>query len=122
MKKTKSKWLKWNEEKKKKKLTETLELTYNLFLKGHSIKKIARLREFKIQTVEYQIIELVTMSFLDVDDLVNIRKKEKILSKLDKKSLKSLKVLKEKLPENISYFEIKCVLASLNTQPDHPKN
>ena len=115
--KSSSKWLEWNYEKKKKKLTETLELTLNLYNAGNSISNIAKKREFKIQTVEYQIIELITLGFISIDNVVVSSKQEKILEVIGPDVPKSLKLIKESLPENFTYFEIKCVLAELNRNP-----
>ncbi len=115
--KSSSKWINWNYEKKKKKLTETLELTFTLFKQNKSIEEIAKEREFKLQTVEYQIIELITLGFIPISELVDETRQKKILEVIDSKIPESLKLIKEKLPENYSYFQIKCVLAELNRNP-----
>lgn len=106
-------WLEWNREAKKKRLTKTLEETLNLFLKKNSIEQISKIRDMKIESVERQIIDLITMSFIDIQDIVEQQKKEAILEHRDKQ----LKEINQIVP-NTTWFEIKATLASLNAQPE----
>lgn len=114
----KSAWMKWNQTKKQKKLTPTLSETKNLFFQKYSIPEIAQKREFKLQSVEYQIIELITQGHIYLGDLVDDVTAHKILETFDDEVPESLTKIKDKLPESINYFQIKCVLASINNQPD----
>lgn len=107
----------WNFEKKKKKLTFTLDTTLTLFKNGKTIDEICSIRSFKLQTVEYQIIELITMGFINVEDIVSREKIEKISNLILVENVLSLSLIKDKLKEEFSYFEIKCVIASLNLIP-----
>lgn len=114
----KSAWMKWNHSKKRKKLTDTLEITNNLFFEKLTIPQIAKKRHFKLQTVEYQIIELITLGYIYLGDVVDDELAHQILDTFEHEVPESLIQIKEKLPENITYFQIKCVLASINNQPD----
>jgi uncharacterized protein YpbB len=114
----KSAWMKWNQSKKSKKLTETLVITKNLFFEHLTVEQIAKKREFKQQSVEFHIIELITLGYIYLGDLVDDELAHKILDTFDEHPPESLIEIKNKLPENISYFQIKCVLASINNQPD----
>lgn len=110
-------WLDWNYEKKKKKLTETLELTLTLFKKGDSIEEIAKKRNYKLETVEYQIIELIAMSFVNISNILNQNAIDEIENTIETKKPKNLKDLREELNDKYNYFELKCYLAYLNQMP-----
>lgn len=112
-----SPWIQWAENSKKKKLSETLELTYNLFLQGKSVKEIAIAREFKEESIERQLIDLIAIGFISVKDLVNKEKYDKIVDIIEKKGASSLILIKNDLGKNYSWFEIKCVLASFASKP-----
>ena len=111
-------WLDWNYEKKKKKLTETLELTLKLFKKGDSIELIAKKRNFKLESVQYQIIELIAMSFINISYFLTSDNLREIDDIIEKKRPKNLKELREYLNEKFSFFELKCYLAYLNQIPN----
>lgn len=111
-------WVNWNKELKKKKLTQTLEETYNLFLKGFKIKEISIKRDFNEETIERQIIELITKSMINIDDIVIKKNKDKILRVIQNLNLFKLSEIKKELPEEINWFEIKCVLAYINSLPN----
>jgi len=114
----KSAWMKWNQTKKQKRLTLTLKETKKLFFQNFSIKEIAKLRKLKLQTIEYQIIELITLGYIFLGDLVEDEIAHQILETFEEDVPESLKEIKNQLPEEINYFQIKCVLASINNQPD----
>jgi len=108
-------WSEWNKKVKQKKLTDTLKYTYELFLENQDLKKIAKSREFKLETIERQIIELITMGFIHINNVVKKEIQEQIQKQLNKTS--SLKQIKQKLPDEITYFEIKSYIASINLNP-----
>ena len=110
--------MKWNHTKKFKNLTPTLQTTLKLFFEHLTVEEIAKHRHFKLQTVEYQIIELITLGFIYLGDLIDDELSHKILETFDEEVPDSLRKIKNKLPNEISYFQIKCVLASINNQPD----
>ena len=113
-----SPWMKWNHTKKFKKLTPTLQTTLKLFFEHLSIKEIAKHRSFKLQTVEYQIVELITLGFIYLADIIEDELSHQILETFEEDVPDSLTNIKNKLPSKITYFQIKCVLASINSQPD----
>ena len=114
----KSAWMKWNQTKKTKRLTLTLEITKNLFFEHLSIPEIAKKRGFKLQSVEFHIIELITLGYIYLGDLVDDDTTHKVLDTFDEHPPESLIEIKNKLPKQITYFQIKCVLASINNQPN----
>lgn len=110
-------WVNWNREFKKKGLTPTLENTYNLFKEGNSIITVAKKRGFKQESIERQIVELITMEMIDVNDVLEKAKLKKIISVIDADNINNLSKIKEKLSDNESWFEIKCTLAYINSIP-----
>lgn len=113
----KSQWANWNKEFKNKKLSSTLKETLKLFQENKDIEKIIKLRNYKKETIEKQIIQLITKSFINIDDIINEDKKKNILKKINDKNLSTLKEIKDKLPKDYTYFEIKCVIGHLNSIP-----
>jgi len=108
-------WINWNSDLKKKKVSETLEITLNLFLAKKTINEIANIRKFKIESVERQIIELITKSKINVDDVIGKKKREMIFSNINYDNITKLSEIKANLGENANWFEIKCVLAHINS-------
>lgn len=110
-------WAEWNAKHKEKKLTPTLAYTLKLFEDKKTIPQIAQIREHKQDSIERQIVELITRSFIAAEDVITEKKLKQILNVITEKNKNSLKTLKELLPENITWFEIKCAIASLNAEP-----
>lgn len=115
---TKSGWIGWTKDFKRKKLTETLELTLSLFKEGKTVKQIAKKREFKEDSVERHIVELITKTFISVEDIIPQKKVDAIIDSASRLGVKSLTNLKEDLGDKYSWFEIKCVLAHLSSMPE----
>ncbi len=91
---------------------ETLEL-HN---KGLSPATIAKKRELNIGTIVGHIIFLIEKKLIkikDIDKLVNNNKQKKIENAIKKIGDKKLKPLKEEVGENISYEEIKLIIAKM---------
>lgn len=106
-------WQEWNKKNKEKSLTPTYQETLKLFLNGYSIDHIAKYRNIREETVERQVIELITKSFLPVEKFVN--KSTIDMIKLHKD--KTLSEIKEEVPDS-NWFEIKATLASINAKPE----
>ena len=88
------------------------QLTYDCYLEGLSLKEIAAKRNFTMNTIikhlekceeNGQIIDWSRF----IDDSM---KEEKILAAIDKVGLERLKPIKEMLPEEISYEDIRIVI------------
>lgn len=117
-----SKWVSWSKERKKKKLSETLGLTLTLAKEGKSVEEIAAMRDFSnVESIEKHIHDLIGMSFLDVNDVVDPQKVETITASFKKNGMDSIKPVKEELGDEVSYHEIKCVLASFVAEPEEVK-
>lgn len=87
--------------------------TYKSYLEGLSLVEIAKKRNFTVNTIIEHLIkcdkngQLIDWSIF-IDDP---SKEEKILNAIEKVGLERLKPIKEALPEDISYEDIKIVIA-----------
>ena len=102
--------------KKEKKISAkkpSWETTFELFKEGKSINEIAKERNFVITTIESHFAQLVKIGKIAVSDLVDKDSENCILDAIEIHGIESLKTLKENLPENISYADVKFVLAGL---------
>lgn len=111
----KKNWIDWNLKAKEKALTQTLNETLQLFLQKKSPEEISKIRDYKLDTIQRQIIELITMSFINIEDVVEKNRFKKIENLIEKKQIIKLSEIKENLSEDISYFEIKATIASINS-------
>ena len=92
--------------------TDTKTLSYNLFKEGKSVAEIAKERNFTIGTIEGHLAYYVGKGEIDVNKLVSLEKQLLIKAAAKEHGASNHKVLKDNLPENISYSEIRMVLAS----------
>ncbi len=92
--------------------TETRQQTLELYEKGLSVANIARERSLAIATIEGHLAFYVSTGRLPLDRLVDPSKQELIRERIAQIGSQSLKELKDRLPEEISYGDIKCVLAA----------
>lgn len=101
-------------EEKSIKVGESEKLTFELFNQGKSIEQIAKERNLAVSTIYDHLYRLIVNDYLSSSDVVP----EKVINIVTETYKKfhvepRLKELKEKLPEEIPYNEIKCVLADL---------
>lgn len=97
--------------------TDTREASYNLYKKGKSIKEIADERGLSMVTVENHIADYARMGFeIDYRDFVDADHEEAIRKVYRRLGGERLKPLKEALPENITYTEIKFALSKFATE------
>ena len=105
-----------------KNISETVKKTYNYYKERKSIQQISKLRNLKETTIYGHFETLILNKLVNVDEIVDQIKKEKILDVLKEKDLESLKEIKDQLDESINYGEIRCVLAFLKMQKDNGLN
>ncbi|MCK8817267.1 DNA helicase RecQ [Natroniella sulfidigena] len=88
-------------------------ISYNLLQEGKSLSKIADLRDLALTTIQSHLVRSLQEGFgLDVDRFISQEEKELIRKKIKEVGAERLKPLKEILPDEISYFQIKLVLAT----------
>jgi hypothetical protein len=109
LKATKIKELK---EKNNETKTDTKTLSYNLYKEGKTIAEIATERNFVQSTIESHLVPFITSGDIDVNDLVSATKQKLILDAVAIHGELSHKTLMENLSNEVSYSEIKMVLAA----------
>jgi ATP-dependent DNA helicase RecQ len=83
-------------------------------VRASSITEIAAQRGFSFMTIEAHLSYYVTSGELDVNEFVSEEKQELITAAANKYGRLGLKMLKDNLPDGISYMEIKMMVAALN--------
>lgn len=87
---------------------ETHIITYNLYNGGKSIDEIANIRELTKTTIENHLLKCYENDLdIDLTRCVNTQYENDIISAIDKLGCEKLKPLKEILPNEVSYFDIK---------------
>lgn len=90
--------------------TPTKIISFTLFKEGKSITEIAKERNFSINTIEGHLASFVASKEIGIDELVPIEKQKLITEAAKKYGKESFKNLKENLPDDISYGEIRMVM------------
>jgi len=85
-------------------------VTFNLFKEGKSIEEIAKERNFAASTIEGHLASFVASKQINIDDLVSVEKQLLIKDAAKIYGKEGFKILKEKLPEDISYGQIRMVM------------
>jgi uncharacterized protein YpbB len=86
-----------------------------LFKEGLSLEEIARVRSFSVSTLEGHLTSYVVSGELDINRLVSQDKQRIILKALENfKKETGLNPVKSALPADISFSEIRYVLAHKN--------
>lgn len=108
-----------NKKKKTEKKTEkkakvdTKEISFKLFKEGSSIKEIAALRNLKESTIEEHLTHYFGTGDLDIDEFVGKDRQIQIIRAIDSMAgAYHIKDIKEKLPDDFTYFELKAVIAA----------
>lgn len=96
--------------------SDTKKVSYDMYRSGKTISEIATERELALTTIETHLSYYVGIGDLDVNELVKEEKQELIAAAAIKHGRLSLKLLKDNLPDGISYGEIRMMVAFLNGQ------
>lgn len=94
----------------------TYETTLKLIESGMGLEEVSLVRKLNITTIEGHVAELIKEKLLDVNQFVNANRFliiEKII--IENPDLKTLNAIKEKLPEDFTYSEIKMALSALQS-------
>lgn len=94
-------------------LTETVDTTYRMHVQGKSIEEIAMLRALSSITVYRHMIELVQSGFIEVEDLLPKERINEVAEVVKRDQYSTLKDIKEQVSDEISYSQIKLIMASL---------
>jgi hypothetical protein len=98
-------------EKSQEEKTPTNITSFNLYKEGTSIEDIAKIRNFTVGTIEGHLAPFVVNGEIDINDIIREAKQILIKEAVKIHGRESTKTLKENLPEDISYGEIRMVLA-----------
>lgn len=89
----------------------TAEISYNLFKQGKSIKEIAEERGFVTTTIETHLLKYFENGEnIDLSKYIHSNYEQDIYKAIDTYGAEKLRVLKDALPEGVSYFDIKYFL------------
>lgn len=91
--------------------TDSKKLTLELFEAGKTISEIAAERKLSSGTIESHLIHFIKEGVLDIDKLVPATIRQLIETKIEELETESLTVIKENLPEEISYSQLHMVKA-----------
>lgn len=98
-------------EKVKPQKGDSHRLSLSLFTEGKSVKEIAAERNLSATTIEGHLVSFILTGELDVLELVPDNKVQYMLPIIKKMGVKSsLSEIKEKLPKECSYLDIKAVI------------
>ncbi|MFH1849453.1 MAG: helix-turn-helix domain-containing protein [archaeon] len=93
---------------------ESLNLTLNIFKKGHSVPEIAYKRKLAFSTIENHLRKLLEEGKIELHELLDEDKIKLIEAAAE--NCDSLKEIKERLSEDITYSEIRYELTALGRQ------
>ena len=94
---------------------DTKAVTYDLYKEGKSIEEISKERNLVKVTIEGHLAHYVFTGEINIDDVVSKQKQQQIRDAILIHGSLSHKTLIDNLPKDISYGEIKMVLATGNT-------
>ncbi|MGM0522737.1 MAG: helix-turn-helix domain-containing protein [Bacillota bacterium] len=93
-------------------MTRSAQKTHQLVMKGHNIDELIQMRQLKRGTIEDHLVEICTLdNHFKLDDYVTEEKITMIESYLSKRETQKLGEIKRKLPEDISYLDLRLVFA-----------
>lgn len=95
---------------------DSKQVSFELFKNGMMIPEIAEERKLTIGTIQSHFIEFLESGTISIKDLVNDSKLHSIEDAILIHGTQSAKLLRENLPESISYGEIRMVMASKRYQ------
>jgi hypothetical protein len=98
-------------DKKKKEKPDTKKLSFELFKSGKNIEEIAFKRNLTIGTIETHLIYFIENNQIELSEILSEEKIDIITSAANKVENKNSKSIKDIVPEEISYGEIRMVLA-----------
>ncbi|MEP7236897.1 MAG: helix-turn-helix domain-containing protein [Ferruginibacter sp.] len=92
--------------------TDTKTVSYNLYKEGKGIADIAKERNLSVSTIEGHLAYFAGTGQIDINDLVNAEKQKLVKDAVKIHGALSHKTLIDNLPKDISYGELRMVLAT----------
>ncbi len=94
--------------------SDTKQVSYQMYKEGKTIAEIAEERNLSANTIETHLSYYISTGELDINELVEADKYVAVKKAAEIFGTESLRILKENLPEKISYGDIRMVLAANN--------
>ena len=94
---------------------DTKTISFEMYKSGKDIAAIAKERNFAFTTIESHLSFYVASGEIVIDELVSKEKQKLIIGAVAQYGSQNLKTLSDNLPTNISYGEIRMVLAANKT-------
>ncbi|GAB3052671.1 YpbB family protein [Virgibacillus ainsalahensis] len=93
-------------------ITRSAYTTYQLLLKGYSIDQITRIRQLKANTIHDHIVEIALYyKEFPINSYVSDEHQEEIINAIHETQTRKLKDIKQLVNQDISYFQIRLVIA-----------
>ena len=108
-------------EKKRKKKGETQAESFSLFRSGLTVEEIAEHRNLKRTTIETHLAQYIETGELELDELVPDEKVERIKPVAMRSDLKTLTEIKRELGDEVSFGEIRMVIAWLRFRGENTR-
>jgi hypothetical protein len=102
-------------ERKEKSMEEKIPtniVSFNLYKEGKSIEEIAKERNLNIVTIQGHLATFISSKQININDLVSEEKQLQIREAIKTNGRESVKILKDNLPQEITYGEIRMVMAA----------
>lgn len=93
--------------------SDTKRMTLQMYREGKSITEIAEERNLSVSTIESHLSFYIAKHELEITDLVEIDKQTAIQKAAQRFGIGSLKILKDNLPAEINYGDIRMVVAAM---------
>lgn len=92
-------------------LTHSASITERLLNQRKTIEDISRIRRLKVSTIEDHIVEIATQNqHFSIRPFVDERLEKEIIARLNEANTARLKIIKDMLPDTVTYFQIRLVL------------
>ncbi len=95
----------------------TRKLSYNLYIQGKSIEEITNIRKLTKQTIQNHLLDCFKEGLeLDLEKEIHTNYEKQIYEAIEKYGTQKLKPLKEALPEEVSYLDIRYYITIFETK------
>ena len=93
---------------KEKQKTDTKMISYQMYQDGKSIKEIANIRGLTVQTIENHLLDCYESGLdINLEKYVQMEYKAQILKAMEEFGTQRLRPIKDSLPEEVTYFDIR---------------
>ena len=98
--------------------TDTKTVSFDLYKSGKDVASIAKERNLSTSTIDGHLAYFVGTGEIDINELVTTEKRKLIVAAIAKHGIASHKTLIDNLPKEISYGEVRMVVAAGNAKAE----